>query len=229
MKARIVLFLMGLAVVFGLSTGAKADLITVSFTGKVTDIVDDDFLLTGLVSASSSFDVTITYDDDSSGGTDVGGGFFHYEFFLPLNSFSATVGSISFSTNSSGFNIDIGNDVPLVGDSFDAFESPVATGITLTSAFLQVRLIDSFGLVLPNNDLPSSPSFFDLINFTSVEFLVTGAKDEDEFTIKGEPLSASASAVIPEPGSLAMFGLGSMLLLGWARLLRLTKHGAPGL
>lgn len=173
-----------LTILAAFATTANATLITVNFTGTITQVPVDDIF--GDIAPGDPFHGAYTYDTsalDQIPATTTGS----YSFTAPLG-LIATIGQHTFDATGD-LNIGIFNSFL---DQYTVFAQNPATGLT-TGLTLQ----DNSATALLTDQLPDTAPI--LANFTQADFHLTLTLDGAELQADGQ-LDALTS--VPEPSSI---------------------------
>jgi hypothetical protein len=199
----------GLAVMLGLWIGsgeASADIVTLSFTGSVTSVPDNEHLFGGQVKVGDPFSVTLTYDSTipNSGSGDVG------EYAANTNTpplgMTLNVDNFSFVPyQPAGYGYGIRVSINQGSPTPDSFAAGGALLVGANGADSGViTLGDSTGTALTSVALPTS---INLNAFDQRQFVLFS---EGGFNLVG----TINGSVVPEPSAWVLIGMGLMFGLG---------------
>jgi len=195
-----------IGVIFSLGclvTAARANPVTVLFTGTVTQVpVDEVFGDVGVGSAITGFYIFNSLASDGAPADSTTGS---YSMFGLPYTFSATVGGHSFSINDF-LNIAVFNSFV---DQYSVFAQQSGGDLTL-EILLQNNSATAFGTDALPLALPS------LGNFAQRDFHLTGLIDDGQVQFDG---SIDTLQVAPEPASFTLLLIG-VAAFGAARLKR---------
>ncbi|HVJ84553.1 MAG TPA: hypothetical protein VM452_02850 [Caulifigura sp.] len=236
---RVTLCAVGLCLVLGWPARARADLVTYSFGGVISDIADTSAPIdnVGGITIGSTFSGYFQYETNGAVDVDVADvnrGLYLLGTSGPASFFSVTVNGLTFTAGPGG--VDVRNNVPsdlspttdflnYTGGAVDTYPAGWSTTSPLATS-LQAGFFDASGTLYSGDAIPTTfnPNDFDVgvlfLTFSNVTF--PGGTDAS-VTITGD-INLEA---VPEPSSL-IFGTvaaGGGLLLRRRRLA--SKHKAP--
>lgn len=186
--------------------GAQATLVTIQIEA-IVDSVDDPFgYLEGTISPSDIITGSYTYDlstPDTNPSLYVG----DYEHRASPSGIFLSVGSSEFRTDLGNVNVFV--EVVNNNGGIDAFlvqsdnNLPLPNGMSVNS--ISWTLIDDTKSALSSDALLSTPPVLDDWEFNRLSF--GGGTRARGFVVEGHVTSA-----IPEPGTMALFGLSGLLI-----------------
>jgi hypothetical protein len=191
-----------------LGAPARADLITYTFTGKVTSV---DPALAGTFSAGQTLTGQYTFDPTTP---PVAGSNSSFAVFDALTNLHFTLGSYS-AASSAAPEIQVDN-APTAPDDRYAVVSRASQGLTGPSVnglplnFFAFRLDDSTGTVFSNALI--LPTSLNLSSFDSTAFFLFFGNTSPAI-VSGTITSLTPVTAVPEPSSLALAGIGGLGLL----------------
>lgn len=215
---------------------ANAEPITVSFSGDIigygftSNLFTEDTSLSATPSSlwvglgpsvGTSFSGTYTYDDDAVDGF-TGGGFGGLLGSYNLSNFSGEVGGLVFNSGASG-SIRINNNLNFEATAVSGVDRySVVSGSCCASAVYDVGGSDAIigmGLFLTGADVFTDDSlvFPTLGDFPSTQFRWGRSAGGGVQSLVGNLTSLTIGTVsVPEPGTLALFGVG-LAAIGFTR------------
>lgn len=208
MNRRKRLSVMIVALAFAAETGqTRASPITWEFAGEITRVSDPNDFFGGAVIVGSPFSGSYTFESTTPDSDPDDARFGLYD--NAITSISGEVGNLTFlgpfrSTNfppgSTNF-IWISND-PALDDYL------VRSGINLLgeTVDLEMLLVDGTGAMFRSDSLPLLPP--DLGSLDTAGFSIFFESEASGFSI-----AAPLTSLVPEPGTLALIGLGALVLL----------------
>jgi hypothetical protein len=216
-EMRRVIITIGLVALFSPCMPVRAELIKIGLAGQV-DYIDDPYsLLENGVHQGDSITGFYIYDSetpDSDPSIYIG----FYQHWTAPYGMSLTAGSLTFQTDPTNVNLEIGLTNNYEGDPPDHYtvtghnNLALANGVSIDN--LHWQLDDYSGTALSNDALPLTAP--DLSRWQSNSLSVSGGMypfplegDKTLFRISGQVTSVW---LIPEPASLLIFGLGGILL-----------------
>jgi hypothetical protein len=194
---------------FAPAAPVQAAAITFSFAGDVDQVNDPDGVLTGLISESSSFSGTYTFNSEAA---DVLGSQFLGNYFsvnAPYG-WSVQVGTLS----SSGTSVQIRIDNESPQDIYDVFLLVPTLPSGIDSLQLTMRLLDDTDSAFSNDDLPLTPPDLADFDFQRQFDIIGTAPGEASFTVIG-----TVTMLVPEPSTALLLsgGLAVLSMLGRRR------------
>ncbi len=199
-----------LAVIVFSSLAARGDVVTVSYTGRISEIAVIDPSLTGLFAVGDAVSGTLAYDTATAVPIPVGPGCPDATSgcYFVSGSSSFSWGGVSLAaTPTSQFEVYVGNDLPVLGDDIELFgvTIPGVNGSVVTLNI--VRLIDYTGTALSSTALPVTinPSAFSSLQYAELDLqnpgvghLFDGVAMFDSLTVVSTP------SPVPEPATIAL-------------------------
>jgi len=211
-----------LMVCLALVSRVWATIITIEVEGVVDGVwTEGDLVLDGSVTAGSTMSGYGTYDTETPDQEPA-----DYSGLYSLMSISTTIGNYTFSHNPDSpnpalFKIQSGGDFFYNTESSNSlFDGLIYLDglpknyedITWDDTYLRPIDVRGLGDVLPNDDLPTVDTFPGLSVFDWQRSFDVLFRDNSNnyFLIYGEITSL---AVVPEPGTILLLGLGGVILL----------------
>jgi len=192
----------GFIVVLG-DASARAGFVTWEFAGEATSVQDDTNLLGGAVTVGSPFSGTFTFDPDATDSDPHPRRGFYEESIIDFSGAIATVPFWGPVGNRNSIEVKNGFGSPTL-DSFSVRPDVRIVGVDLD---VTIGLFDSSGIVFGSDALPVLPP--DLDFFSTRRFILFDQSETLSFRVAGD---VSSLAVIPEPSTFALLGLGSVLV-----------------
>ncbi|MGB2985015.1 MAG: PEP-CTERM sorting domain-containing protein [Phycisphaerae bacterium] len=206
--------ILGMIVLMALVGTARASPVTFEFAGEITSVLDDEDFLGGAVTVGSPFSGSFTFESttpDSYPGSP-----WSAAYPDAITAISGQIGGIPFLGPVHFENI-IGvlNDAPASGT--DHYEVHGGVGFVSETLMFSLVLFDDTGRGLSNDLLPLSPPDIRLFDFA--RFAVS-----DETIPLG--LGGDITSLTPDPGTLALLGLGALIVTRRRRTRRVRTNGS---
>jgi len=231
---RSTLWAVSLAALLGLPDLARADLVTYSFNGVISDITDSSAPIdnVGGITIGSTFSGFFQYETTGAVDSDVGDpnrGLYLMATSGPASFITMTVNGLTFTAGPGA--VDVRNNavstlsantdlVNYTGGAIDTYPSGWSTSSPLATS-LQIAFAQAAGTLYANDAIPTSfnPASFDAgqlaLSFSNVTF--PGGTDSSVSIIGNVNLEA-----VPEPTSL----LYGALAIGAGSMLRRRRHSS---
>jgi hypothetical protein len=194
-----------------LASACLAEQIKIGLTGHV-DYIDDPYnLLDNGVHQGDWITGFYTYDSstqDSNPSVSMS----LYQYAIAPYGMLVTAGSITFQTDPTNVNFEIGLVDNYAGGTLDSYEVTSHNNLQLNSAItvgdLHWQLNDYSGKAISSDALPSTAP--DLSKWQSNSLSVVGGSDEKtQFLISGH---ITSSYLIPEPATLFLLAIGGLII-----------------
>lgn len=196
------LFLVAMAIVA--TAEAHAEPVTFSFGGYIDTLADIE--LDGSVTIGTPFSGSYTFDPVDAADSSPHDPHFGFYGFLAPSHLSITVGNYQFTSN----DLLIGAiDNALLGDVYEAFNWSNFYSNGLEWYVMGIFLSDNTRTALDSDALPlTPPDLGDFPSYTVFSASIPGL---------GEVLGGPLTFLTPEPGSLAIVGLGAVFIVARRR------------